>query len=377
MKIIFTGGHFSPAYAVIKKLKDNHEIVVVGRSYAFEGDNNETFEYQMCKKNGIAFHNINAGRLQRKYTSHTLSAAAKFPIGIVQALKILHNLKPDIVVTFGGYIGLPVAIAAKLLGIPVVLHEQTQKAGLAARIIARFATVVLISFESSRKYFGKAHVIMTGNPIREELFQNNISNPFHSEAPIIYVTGGSTGAHAINILIKNALSQLVSDFHVIHQVGSQASDDYQVLLLEKKELPSKYQKNYTIEQFFSPLEVSYLLKNSLLVVSRSGINTVTELIATGAVALLIPLPYGQHDEQKDNAKFYSGLGLGEYVLQDSLTSSLLVQKMRDMIKVRQQYAANKEHALQYIHIDAADKIAELIVTYGRREKRDFNATQKA
>lgn len=369
MKIIFTGGHFSPAYAVIKKLMGKHQIVVVGRRYAFEGDKNETFEYRLCKTKSIPFLTINAGRLQRKFTSHSIVAAAKFPTGIFEALKILRSQKPDIVVTFGGYIGLPVSLASKLLGIPVVLHEQTQKAGLASRIIARFASVVLISFESSRHYFGNARVVLSGNPLREELFQENIPNPFHSNLPIIYITGGSTGAHAINMLIKDVLFDIVSDFHVVHQVGSQASNDYQMMRDERKKLPVDLQKNYTVEHFFSPLEVSYLLKNSVLVVSRSGVNTVTELMATGAVALLIPLPYGQHNEQKDNAEFYSMLGLGEYIEQDGLTGSILASKMRDMIKKRQDYAANGKNALQYIHKDAADKISELITGYGRREER--------
>ena len=187
MKIVITGGHFSPAHSVIKKLTKSDEILVIGRRYAFEGDTNETYEYQICQRELISFSEIKAGRLQRKLTSRSIPAALKFPKGIYDALKILKDFNPDVVVTFGGYVGLPVALASSILKIPVVLHEQTQNAGLSSKLIAKVASVICVSFDSSLKHFKQKNVVLTGNPIREEILKlkNTASN---SEKTIIYIT---------------------------------------------------------------------------------------------------------------------------------------------------------------------------------------------
>lgn len=377
MKIVFTGGHFSPAYAVIKKAQKENEVFVIGRKYAFEGDRNETYEYKICKKENIPFSAIKAGRLQRKFTRHSLLAFGRFPVGVYAALKILKKEKPDVAVTFGGYIGLSVSIAASLLHIPIILHEQTQKAGLSAKLISRFASVVLISFESSKSYFNAKKTVLTGNPLREELFEKVDMPVFHTQLPIIYITGGSTGAHAINSLFSEIIPELVTDFFVVHQAGSQESNDLEKLYAIKEKLPPKFKNNYIVEKFYTPLEVSYLLKNSSLVVSRSGINIVLELMALGAVALLIPLPYGQQNEQRENAKLYASTGLGEYVEQDDITPSRLLTKMRVMIKEQKNYRSNADSAAKYVHKDAVDKIIQQIYQYGRREeRRNTNSPQK-
>lgn len=376
MKIVVTGGHFSPAYAVIKKLRKENDILVIGRRYAFEGDQNETYEYKICQKEGIAFEAIVAGRLQRKFTKYTIRSAGKFPLGVYDALKKLRAFKPDVVVTFGGYIGLPVAIAASILRIPVVLHEQTQKAGLSSRLISKFASVVLVSFVTSRKYFRGKNTILTGNPIREEILVERDVKKFHSDFPLIYITGGSTGAHALNMFVAGIIPELVEKFKVIHQSGSQADNDYDALVELKNKLPVEKQQNYSVERFFSPQEVSYLLKKAVLVVSRSGVNIITELMALGTIGLLIPLPYGQQNEQKENARLFASTGLGEYILQENLTGEMLLEKMRVMIKEQKRYKHNAKNALQYVRLDATEKIIEQIYIYGRREKRGNSTSPK-
>jgi UDP-N-acetylglucosamine--N-acetylmuramyl-(pentapeptide) pyrophosphoryl-undecaprenol N-acetylglucosamine transferase len=369
MKIIFTGGHFSPAHAVIKKIQKDNEVLVIGRKYAFEGHANETLEYKICIKENIPFVPIKAGRLQRKFTRFTIQAAGRFPLGVYSALRILRQEKPDVVVTFGGYIGLSVAIAASLLHIPIVLHEQTQKAGLSARLISRFASVVLVSFETSKEYFKNKPVVLTGNPIREELFEEFDIPEYHSQLPLVYVTGGSTGAHAINSFVGEILQELTSEFFLVHQTGSQGSNDIEVMRKMKDELPPHLKKNYVVEKFFTPKEVSYLLKNASLVISRSGINTVLELMALGTVGLLIPLPFGQQNEQKENAILYSSTGLGEFVLQDEINGRVLLQKMRAMIKEQKNYRLNAKNALRYVHKDAVEKIIKQIYQYGRKASK--------
>src|SRR5436305_1641956 len=123
------GGHFAPALAVIEKLPKEIEILVVGRKYVFEGDRTLSLEYQTATKLRIPFKTLTTGRLQRKFTRYTFNSLLKIPIGLSQATNILTKFKPDAVLSFGGYISVPVTLAASILRIPLVLHEQTLEAG--------------------------------------------------------------------------------------------------------------------------------------------------------------------------------------------------------------------------------------------------------
>ena len=378
MKIVLTGGHFSPAYSVLQKLKNSNEILVVGRRYAFEGEKNETYEYKICKKNNIPFLKINAGRLQRVLTKHTIPALSRFPKGVYQALKILKKEKPDIVVTFGGYIGLSVAIAAYFSKVPVVLHEQTQKAGLSSKLISRFANVVCISFDTSRPFFKGKNVVLTGNPIREEILDFKGSNLISKGKPIIYITGGSTGSHAINTKIKEILPELLRDYKVYHQTGNSLKyDDYETLLEFKNSIAKELSQNYNPRQFFSPNEVSSLLRESSLVISRAGINTVSELLAIGAVSLLIPLPSGQSNEQLDNAKLFKRTGLGDYLEQKEMSAKVLLKTINDMIGEQKKYKDNIKKASQLIRLDAAELIIKQIYSYGKGGRERKNGAERA
>ncbi len=368
MKIIVTGGHFTPAYAVIKKIKD-HEVTVIGRRYAFENDNNETYEYKVCKSEGIPFINLQTGRLQRKLTSQTIPSILKFPKGVMQSLAILREEKPDVVVTFGGYIGLPVCIAASILKIPIVLHEQTQKAGLTTRLISRIAKVVCISFKSSEKYIKAKSIVLTGNPLREEIFEKQKS-PFSHPLPLLYITGGSTGSHAINECVRDVLPRLLSEFTVVHQTGnSQEFADFDNLLILKKSLKPEFQERYHIKEFFNTNEVMYFFQNAAITVSRAGINTVLELMASGCVSILIPLPTGKKNEQKDNALLFESTGLGKMIEQKNLSSEVLLRSIHAMIKELESYKKNATNANRYIHKNAAEKIVEQIEFYGRSARK--------
>lgn len=369
MKIVITGGHFSPAHAVIKKIRRNNEILVIGRKYAFEGDTNETHEYRICQKENIPFKVLNAGRLQRKFSKHTIPAALKFPGGVFIALKLLKEFKPDVVVTFGGYIGLPVTIAAFILHTPVVLHEQTQGAGLSSRLIGKFASVILLSFNSSKTYFGNKTTILTGNPIRPEIFEDGEMLNLATDKNIIYITGGSTGSRLINQTLYEILPELLKDFTVVHQTGnSKESEDFEKFRQFRQKLSSKLQNNYIVKEFFSPENVSWLLKNASLVVSRAGINTIFEMMVCKSPGLLIPLEIGQENEQKENARFFARIGMGTYIEQKDLDPIGLLLRIRAMIKEQKKYKDNAKNADPYIIKNADENIATWVLQYGKRKE---------
>jgi UDP-N-acetylglucosamine--N-acetylmuramyl-(pentapeptide) pyrophosphoryl-undecaprenol N-acetylglucosamine transferase len=355
MKILITGGHLSPALAVIEKLKNN-QVYYVGRKHTFEGDSAVSLEYQEISKLGIPFFALTTARLQRKFTKHTVPSLIKFPLGFTQSLRILRQIKPDVVLGFGGYVSLPVVLAAFFLKVPIVIHEQTLEAGLANKIEARFASKICISWAASEKYFPQKKAVLTGNPLRGIVLN---AKPFKEEAglPKIYITGGSSGSHIINSLVEKSLEKLLEKFTVVHQTGdARAYADFEKLQLAVNKLKPTIAKNYHPQKFFSPEEVANNLSRANLVVGRAGINTVTELIYFRTPAFLIPLPFSQRNEQLKNALFLKELGIGEIGFQNELTPEIFVKKILDMLKNLDKYQL-KENVLV---TDAADKIIAVL-----------------
>ncbi len=349
MKIAIIGGHFSPALAVIEELKQD-KIYYIGRKYVFEGDKAVSFEYQEIEKLKIPFFGINTARLQRKFTKHTVPSLTKFPLGFYQSLRILNKVKPDVVVGFGGYLSLPVILAAALLRMPVVIHEQTLKAGFANKLASRFARKVCLSWESSRRYFPKEKVVLTGNPINQEIVNAKKKEVKQNDRPLIYITGGSSGSHVLNLLVEQALDILLQKYSIIHQTGgSEAFKDFD--RLEKRQ-----SEHYQCKKFLNPSQAALALNTANLVVGRAGINTITELIYLEKPCFLIPLTVGQKNEQLGNAEFIKSLGLGEFMKQDAITPDLLVSEISSMIENLKSYKLKEKILIE----DAAKKIVEVL-----------------
>lgn len=371
------GGHFAAAFAVIQKIPKDWDVLVVGRKYAFEADKTPSLEYLTCQKLGIKFVSITTGRLQRNLSRHSLNMFIKMPVGFLQSIKIIKDYKPDVMLSFGGYVSLPVCFAARLLSIPIIVHEQTFGAGLANRIVSKFAQKVCISWESSRKYFPEEKVILTGNPIKQRAESRELSDEkilrllsvAQDDKKIIFVTGGSGGAHAINVLIEGTLEKLLQKYIVIHQTGdAKEYGDFDRLTAKKRSLNADLQKKYILTKFVEPDQVFDILEKSDLIVSRSGINIVTELLSVGKPVLFIPLPYGQHDEQLTNALFVKKFGLAEIAEQKNLTPDNLLDLIVNMLKNIDSYKKHSIAAKKLIQKDAAVKIISLITDVNQQKK---------
>ncbi len=318
MKVVITGSHFSPAYAVIKR--SDWKITVVGRKYALSNTDKVSYEYKLCQDDKIPFKVLDVPRFLRVSTIKSIASSLTLTKSIKKARNILKEVSPDVVLSFGGYTAVPVVIAAFSLKIPVAIHEQTLGAGLANRISSVFAKRIFISFSSSRKYFPKNKTYLTGNPIREEIIQDvKLPALVKTTKPIIYVTGGSTGSLAVNDMLEKIIPSL-SDFYIIHQHGISEANI------------SEQNKDYLAEAFFSPLEVAWIMKNASLIISRSGINTVSEILYLGVPAIFIPLPYGQKNEQLKNARYAQKHGRATYFVQEKIIPKVMVTTIRDMIR---------------------------------------------
>ena len=376
MKIVIVGGHFAPALAVIQALPKNTEILFIGRKYALEGDNAFSLEYQKITAMGIPFVDLTTGRFQRRFTKYTFTSLLKLPIGSLQALKELMKFRPDCIVAFGGYVEVPVALAAFILGIPVVAHEQTRKAGLANKIIAPFATVICISWEESKKYFPENKTVLTGIPIRKEFFTAVIRRGIKSYAPTktIYITGGSLGAHSINLLVEGCIEKLLENFYVIHQTGdAKEYNDYDRLEKLRQSFPQELQNKYKLVKFINPQEAAQTMVSADLVISRSGMNTTAELLCLKKPCLLIPLPHGQANEQLENALFLSEQGLAKVVRQEDLTSEILYSQITAIIDKLNKGDNSSIQPNKLIPYDAAEKITQIITQIYEQKKQQKSA----
>lgn len=344
MKIVITGGHVSPALAIIDLLQKQYpdvSLVFVGRKYMLEGEKTLSLEYKEVVKRNIRFIPLTAGRLTRLVAILTIKSLLKVPVGFFQALKIIQQEKPDIILSFGGYLALPVAFSGFISGTPVFTHEQTIHPGIANRLIALISRKVFVAFEEAKKYFSPLKTVVTGNPIREKIFTyKKRSLSIGKNRPVIYATGGSLGSHSVNILIFKLLPKLLQKYIIIHQTGeTKKYKDYEKACQLAKKLPPAARKNYHPRQFIFDDEIGYIYSLADLVVGRSGANTFFELIALKKPTVFIPLPWSGSGEQEEHAAIFKQFGAGEIFHQGESEKKLL--KLIDkMIKNREEYKKN-------------------------------------
>ncbi len=327
MKILITGGHLTPALALIDELKkEKVEIIFLGRKYAVEGSRNLSAEYQKIKDLKIKLITIVAGRLQRKFTVHTVPSILKIPLGFAQTFFHLLIIRPNIVVSFGGYLSTPAVFAAWLLGIPSLTHEQAAKAGLANKINSIFTK----AFYSAWPLSEIDNVKVIGNPMRQSYFTKNAKDPkiekfISTTKKIIFVTGGSLGSHAINQVVFESVKNL-SDFQIIHQLGTvNHKQDHE----KAKKIKST---NYLSCTYISSEDFGAILNSAHIVISRAGANTTWELATLSKVAILIPLPISGAKEQYFNAKILESAGSSVILPQSSLTPETLPTTISEVEK---------------------------------------------
>lgn len=336
MKRIFvTGGHFAPAKAVIQELlrRNGWQIYYLGRKYSLEGSRQEALEYSEIGSMPVHYLTITTGRIQRQFfinIGQSILAFLKIFVGLVQSLAWLVRYQPDIVLSFGGYVAVPVAFWAWFLGIPVVTHEQTLAPGRANRLLFVFAKKILVSWPGSIAHFPRGKVILTGNPLRREILDQR---PVPSnQLPVIYITGGSQGSQAIDAAVLEVLPQLQGKYQIIR--GRLSGE-----------------------------ESAQVLAKADLVVARAGANTVAEILFFGKPAILIPLPHTYGDEQEKNAHLVADVGLGEILDQKKLTGKTLLQLISHMMTNRQKYLANAKRARSLLLLDSASRIVDVLQTF--------------
>ncbi len=376
VKLIFVGGHHTPALAVLDALVTSYQLPVtgfrwIGHRFSMWGDKNVSAEYQEVTRRGIPFYDLKAGKLYK--TFHPLKLI-RLPFGFLQAFYYLVVTRPQLIVSFGGYLAPPVVMAGWLLRIPSVTHEQTVEGGWANRLVSKFAKKVFVSWEDSLKYFPRGKTIVTGNPLRRAVLDQirnpkfEIRNKFKILNPkfkTIYVTGGKQGSHVLNVAAGHALPELLKKYNIIHQCGrSTVYDDYETLsaiLSTQYPLPNTLNPGqYLLKDYFTEDEIGSVFAACDVVISRAGANIVYELAALGKPALLIPIPWVSHDEQMKNAQILVDAGSAVILEEKDLTPATLILRSNRVLENLEKFRAGGKQAQKLVRLDAADNIAKEI-----------------
>lgn len=370
MNLFITGGHLTPALAVIDALKrqekESVRLFFIGREHAQTWPKQPSREQGEVEQRGIPFFAIQAAKIHRERFWLNAIELIKAPVSLFQVIHIFRTFKPDAVLSFGGYVAVPVCMIAKLFGARVITHEQTSSAGLANQFISLFADKVALSHHSSEGYFPKSKIVFTGNPIRESLLRTYKTPPkwLPKELlfrPLIYVTGGSQGSQIINQTVAALIPKLVQKFVVIHQCGPSTGHAYvQELEAVRAQLPVELQPYYVIREWIDAQEVSFLFRTAQFVISRSGANTVLELAIAGTPAIFIPLSFAYKNEQQKNSDALVEAGAALRIEQKHLYPESLYSAIQTMIR---KYDAIKAKAVQFqanVKLDGTASLIELL-----------------
>lgn len=355
-RIVFTGGHHNSALAVALALKkQGYQIFWLGHKYSMWGDKNPSAEYREVTAAGIPFHELRAGKFYR--TFHPLKLA-RIPIGFFQALIFLLKIKPNLIVSFGGYLAVPVAVMGWFLKIPTVTHEQTSATGLSNKLIGVFAKEVYLTFASSLSFFSKNKVKIIGLPLDSRDIP--VNNPPLGR-PRICIVGGKQGAHQINKQVFAIIKKLVRGYSVFHQTGSSTVyRDYERALEVRGSLGPKTRSFYQVVDYFPSSGRLKRYAGSTLVVARGGAHAIYDLGITGTPALIIPIPWVVNDEQRKNAEILSKAGSAEIINEKDLTAEKLLNMINSMVKDIERYRTNAKKARQFFPTDAKEKMVDEI-----------------
>lgn len=365
INIVLTGGHAATtAISCIEEIKSRKldwNLFWIGPKSAVEGRLVPTLASKIMPKLDVKFIPIITGRLQRRFTIWTIPSLLKIPIGVFQSFKILIDIKPKAIMSFGGFASVPVCFAAWILRIPVLIHEQTAAAGLANRINSFFAKRILIARKGSEEYFPKDKIILTGNPVSKNILKirrkNVLSLRDKNKNPVIYVTGGSSGAQRINKIVGESLYELLKNYKLIHQTGKL---DYEEFKNKRDEFPSDLKKNYEVYDFIDPNEVYRMFETADIIISRSGANTVSEILVSGRPSILIPIPWTSHNEQFKNAKMIEKTGLGFILEEKDLNTQNLLIKLEYIVKNYTKIVKNADYSIADLDKEASKRIVEEI-----------------
>lgn len=360
-----TGGHFYPLIAVaqeINKAVDNQKIANV-RMYYFS---DAPYDEQALIENQITFKKINAGKMRMYFSVQNFFDMFKTAWGVIEAFIAVFQLYPDVVFAKGAYASFPTLFAARILGIPVIVHESDAAPGRVTAWAGKFAKYVAISYAESIQFFPKDRTAHLGQPIRPELEHPSIGGleylQLESGIPVVFILGGSLGAQLINEKILEALPDLVKNYQIIHQTGKANFDDVSKRanhILQNSEFKSRYKPF----PFLNTLAMRMSAGVASVIISRAG-STIFEIAAWGIPSIVIPFTVSNNDHARKNAYAYARAGACEVIEEKNLTPHIIVSEVERLTSDLLLHDKMSAAAKDFFKAGAAKKIAEKVLEIG-------------
>lgn len=368
MKIVFTGGgtggHFYPIIAVAEKVNqiiDRENILNIELYYISDSP----YDKQMLFEHSIKYKEVKTGKLRTYFSIQNFFDLFKTAKGVFDGFFTLFSVYPDVVFGKGGYASFPTLLAAKILRIPVFIHESDSAPGRVNKWAGKFAKKIAISFPDAAEYFPKDRVAWTGQPIRAEIEQPATKQKaleyfkFESNIPTILVLGGSQGAELINNTILDALPRMVEKYQIIHQTGinnfSSVSGQANVALSRN---PQK--ARYMPMAFLNPLTLKMAAGAADVVISRAG-STLFEIASWGVPSILVPFTNSNANHSKKNAFNYARAGACNVIEEVNMTGNILLSEIERMFRDPNLLQKMHESAKAFSKGGAATQIARELI----------------
>ena len=348
-RIVLTGGgtagHVTPNIALMPALKEaGYDIEYIGSVNGMEKD--------LIQATGVPYHGISSGKLRRYFDWKNFSDPFRVIKGYGQAISLMKKIKPDVVFSKGGFVSVPVVLAAKHCHIPAIIHESDITPGLANRIAIKGAKKVCCNFPETMKYLPSDKAVLTGSPIRRELFSGNADNalklckfPDHNK-PVLLIIGGSLGSKIVNEAVRKVLPELLEKFYIIHLCG-------------KGNLDNSLTGTIGYAQFeYASSELTDMFALADMAISRAGANSICELLALHKPNILIPLSAAaSRGDQVLNAKSFKKQGFSFVLEEEELTADSLLNAVKEVYENRDKYISAMSQSGQ---MDSIGTIVELI-----------------
>jgi UDP-N-acetylglucosamine--N-acetylmuramyl-(pentapeptide) pyrophosphoryl-undecaprenol N-acetylglucosamine transferase len=343
-----TGGHVIPALAIANELRQRYgaEVLFVGTSRGIEN--------RLVPAAGYQLKLIEIGALNRVSLMTRVKTVVSLPLAVLEARKLLHEFKPDVVIGVGGYASGPAMLAATSGSYPTVVFEPNVVPGFANRVVAKRVNVAAVHMQETCRFFKNCEV--TGVPVRAEFFK---IQPKQGGAPTLLLFGGSQGARALNRALTAAGPELLKrlpGLRIVHQTGQTDFDQCRAEY-DHAGVPAE------VSPFIDKMADAFA--NADMLICRSGASTVAEVAAAGKPAIFIPLPTAADDHQKKNAEAFAKRDAGVLLEQEELTATRLAETVATLFQDRERLLRMGSAARQLAHPDAAARIAELARSVAR------------
>ncbi|MFA6389229.1 MAG: undecaprenyldiphospho-muramoylpentapeptide beta-N-acetylglucosaminyltransferase [Patescibacteria group bacterium] len=367
-RILFSGGgtagSVSPLLAIVDEIKSRSADIVHQPAGQPVNDfeflwigTRQGIERGMVEKEGIAFKSIFSGKLRRYFSWKNFTDIALLKLGFWQSFFIMLKWRPDLVISAGGFVSVPVVWAAWLLRVPCLIHQQDVRPGLANKLMAPFAKVITVTFEKSLEDYGKK-AVWTGNPVRKRMTALPDAHFFQLKTglPTLLIVGGGTGAMFINRLVADCIHDLLKLSQVIHVTGKNKSA-HSAAPNDAASRPQQLIENYHSFEFLNVDQFSEAMQKADLVVTRAGLATLSELSFLGKPIIIIPIP-GSH--QEENARIFAGHGAAVALAQKNLTAEKFIKQIKNILSDPSKMFHLKNNISQIIRSHANKMVAKIV-----------------